>query len=155
MPPAGDCPDWTHTAGMYYEACDADNVGTFENLTAAEAKTACCASTKCAGFSFSNGGVRGSGYYKGDAKCGLTKNSGYDGYTKTSQIPGPPPSKPVDITVKYADITGFGVGTSVDVLDIWSGARTTGTVGSYTAKAVPLHGSAFLVLEEKASLVES
>ena len=140
---------------MYYEACDADNVGTFENLTAAEAKTACCANVKCAGFSFSNGGARGSGYYKGDAKCGLTKNAGYDGYTKTSQIPAPPPSSPVDITVQYSDIPGFASVTGVDVLDIWSGARAAGTVGSYTAKAVPLHGSAFLVLEEKQSLVES
>ena len=36
---------------------------------------------------------------------------------------------------------------AVDVLDIWSGAESKGLRGSYTAKAVPLHGTAFLLLE--------
>lgn len=145
MPPAGHCPDWTHTAGGYYEACGgaAGNVGTFSGLTVAQAQAACCANTECAGFSFSNG----AGYYKGNAACGVTTSSSYEGYTKTSQIPLPPSSAPVDITLTFADVPGYTAGNAVDVLDIWSGATHTGLTTTYVARAVPLHGTAFLTLE--------
>ena len=153
MPPAGQCPQWTHTQHEYYEACDADNVGTFSDLTVAEAQAACCANTKCAGFSFSNGGdggvsAKGSGYYKGNANCGLTKANGYDGYTKTSQIPGPPPTAPVDMTLDFALIPSLAGAGAIDVMDIWTGGTTSGVHRSYTASAVPLHGTAFLLLTE-------
>jgi hypothetical protein len=129
----------------YYEACGgaAGNVGTFSGLTVAQAQAACCANTECAGFSFSNG----AGYYKGNAACGVTTSSSYEGYTKTSQIPLPPSSAPVDITLTFADVPGYTAGNAVDVLDIWSGATHTGLTTTYVARAVPLHGTAFLTLE--------
>ncbi len=131
-------------------------MGTFEGLTAAEAQAACCANVECAGFSFSKGGSTGSGYYKGNVGCGLTKASGYDGYTKTSQIPGPPPTAPADIAFDFKIVPGFAGAGSVDLLDIWSGATATGLRGGYTARAVPLHGSAFVLLEAgKDAVVEA
>ena len=58
-----------HTEGSYYEAAPAtDNVGAFSNLSAIEAKAACCKDRKCAGFSYMGDG---SGYYKGNAMGGL------------------------------------------------------------------------------------
>jgi len=153
MPPAGDCPDWTHTADEYYEACGHRNVGTFANLTAEQAKEECCARPDCAGFSFSRG-ERGSGYYKGAPVCGLQAGGGYDGYIKTSQIPAPTPADPADITFAFADVPGFaGVG-HVDVLDIWAGSTEAVLAATYTAKGVPLHGTAFLLLTEAATRVE-
>lgn len=145
MPPAGQCPDWTHITGGYYEACGgaAGDVGQFSGLTYQEAETACCANSKCAGFSFS----AGAGYYKGNAGCGITKSAGYEGYTKTSQIPLPPPSAPVDITLAFADVPGYTRGKPVDIVDIWSSEKHAGLTTSYVAKGVPLHGTAFLTME--------
>ena len=150
MPPPAKChaagaSAWTHTTDGYYEACGgaAGNVGTFSGLSVAQAQAACCANPKCAGFSFSNGG----GYYKGNARCGETKSSTYDGYTKTSQIPAPPSTDPVDIEFQFDDVPGMTAGASVDLTNVWTGDATRGVHGSYTAKQVPLHGSAFLLLE--------
>lgn len=46
-----------------------------------------------------------------------------------------------DITVHFADVGGAG---SMDAYDIWTGKSVGTFSGSYTAKAVPHHGSAFL-----------
>merc|ERR1712216_899899 len=81
--PSGPCVEWVHTAGQYYEAAPAiDNVGQFSDLTAEQAKAACCANRKCAGFSFEGAGATGSGFYKGNAMGGLV--GGANGYTKKS-----------------------------------------------------------------------
>ena len=72
--------------GGYYEACggNAGNLGDFSALTPAQAQAACCANALCAGFSFAYDAnhVTGSGFYKTNAMCGLTKNAGYEGWDK-------------------------------------------------------------------------
>jgi len=138
--PTGPCVDWVHTTGQYYEAAPStDNVGMFSNLTAIEAKAACCADRKCVGFSYQPGG---SGYYKGNAMGGLI--GGADGYTKKACVPsGQPATDPADVTVNFADVHLYG---SVQVYDIWA-QKVVGTfTGSYTAKQVPLHQTEFVRL---------
>jgi len=136
---------WTHTTRGYYEACGgaAGNVGTFSGLSVEQAQAACCANVQCAGFSFHDG----SGYYKGNAACGKVGSATYEGYTKESQIPLPPPNIPADIELKFSDVPGCPAGVAVDVHDIYTGATSTGLHGSFVAKGVPLHGTAFLLIE--------
>ena len=78
---------WTPTSGGYYEACGgaSGNLGSFEGLSSAAARAACCGDDACAGFSFDN--ATGSGVYKRDAACGLTASERYEGFTKTVQLP--------------------------------------------------------------------
>jgi hypothetical protein len=154
MPPAGHCDDdWTHTTAGYYEACGgpAGDIGTFSNLTTSQARDECCKNLKCAGFSITSGSGAGSGYFKGNAACGVVKASGYDGYTKTSQIvppsPPPPPPAPADIRLAFSSVPGCCGSGSVDVHDIWSGLSYPGLARDYVAKGVPYHGTAFLTLE--------
>jgi len=137
--PHAPCSEWNHTTGGYMEACggSAGNVGSFSELSVQQAQTACCANPKCAGFSFS----KGSGYYKANAGCGFTANDEYEGYFKPSQVPQP--GTVADITLTFSDVNLYG---AVEVLDIWE-QRSLGMFhDSYTAKAVPFHGSAFLRL---------
>ena len=151
--PPPPCDTWTHTAGSYYDASGgaAGDLGTFDAKTAAEAQAECCANPKCAGFSFSVGGAggKGSGYYKANAQGGLVKNAGYDGYTKPSQVPTPP--APADITIAFADV-GLCGGATVEapcaatVYDVWAGKDLGTFSGSYTAKGVLPHDTAFLRL---------
>ena len=138
------------STNRYYDASGggSGNLGTFSDLTPEEAQTACCANAECAGFSITNGAAKGSGYYKGNADCGLTKATGYDGYTKTSQIPGAPPTAPVDMTLDFVLIPSLAGAGAIDVMDIWTGGTTSGVDRSYTASGVPLHGTAFLLLTE-------
>eukprot|EP01051_Picozoa_sp_SAG22_P011822 SAG22_NODE_1173_length_5253_cov_4.401436_4_plen_188_part_00 len=130
--------------GYYNNGAGADNVGSFNGLTVAQAEKACCGNPRCAGFSFKGG----AGFYKANAVGGLTKAAGYTGYTKPGQIapPKPPASNTADITVSFG-MPGINLGgKSVAVYDIWAG-KTVGTFQtSYTAKAVPYHGTAFLRL---------
>jgi hypothetical protein len=144
------CPTWTHTTDGYYESCGgaAGNVGDFTALTPAQAQAACCTNAKCAGFSFGwddAGKTVGSGYYKGNAMCGFEANAGYQGWYKPNQIPSSNGTA-VDITVTFADINLFG---SVEVYDIWARASVGTFTTSYTAPAVPYHGTAFLKLTPK------
>lgn len=77
--------------------------------------------------------------------CGVTKNSDYDGYTKPNQTTGS--GSPADVTFNFADV---GLSGSVKVYDI-SAQKDAGTFStSYTASAVPFHGSAFLRLSKSA-----
>merc|ERR1711934_1013176 len=78
--PTGPCPEWNKTEGGYLEACGGGdgNVGSFKGLTLEQAQDACCNDSKRAD---------GSGYYKSNQECGVTKNGAYDGYTKPSQYP--------------------------------------------------------------------
>jgi hypothetical protein len=136
---------WTHTTKGYYEACGgaAGDLGEFSGLTVAQAQQKCGANAECAGFSFQNGG----GFYKGNANCGVTTNDDYDGYTRTAAIPSGGGAS-ADITVDFAkDLRKFG---PMDVFDIWAGASTGTYSGSYTAKQVPPHGTAFVRVSKKA-----
>ena len=54
----------------------------------------------------------------------------------------------VDITIVFADVNLVG---AVAVYDIWAQAPVGTFTGSYTAKAVPYHGTAFLRLTETSS----
>jgi hypothetical protein len=139
--PTGPCLDWVHTTDGYYEASPAtDNVGQFSGLTALQAQAACCANRKCAGFSFKDG----AGYYKENAMGGLIKSAGEDGYTKKACVPsGPPKEAAADITISFADIHLYG---NVKVYDIFAQKNVGTMTGSYTAKQVPPHGTAFLLL---------
>eukprot|EP00658_Telonema_sp_P-2_P077663 TRINITY_DN7075_c0_g1_i8.p1 TRINITY_DN7075_c0_g1~~TRINITY_DN7075_c0_g1_i8.p1 ORF type:complete len:452 (+),score=149.24 TRINITY_DN7075_c0_g1_i8:113-1357(+) len=140
--PTSNCQGWNHQQGGYYEACGgpAGNLDSFTGLTLEQATAECCANPRCAGFSFSEG----AGYYKENANCGIHKSAGYDGYTRPNAIPSAIPSAPADITVEFADLNLFG---EVEVFDIWD-QKIVGTMeGSYTARAVPFHGSAFLRLK--------
>merc|ERR1712224_1041685 len=117
------------------------NVGSFKGLTLEQAQDACCNDPKCAGFDFKR--ADGSGYYKDNQNCGVTKNSAYDGYTKPSQYPTEPVTTEADITVNFSDV---GLTGDVEVYDIWAQKQVGIFQGSYTASSVPLHGSAFLRL---------
>jgi len=142
--PTSDCDDWVHQANGYYEACGgaAGNVGSFSDLSAEEAKDECCSNPQCAGFSFDTGGK--SGFYKGNANCGISSSPGYEGYTRKSAIPAPPsPAAAADIVVTFSELNLFG---EVTVFDIWAEAYVGTFTGSYTAENVPIHGSAFLRL---------
>jgi hypothetical protein len=105
--PGPPCSAWAHTSGGYYEACGggAGNVGQFSGLTPDQAQQACCSNLKCAGFSFGKdgSGSTGSGYYKGNAQCGFTPASGYEGWFKPNQIPSGNATA-ADITVTFADV---------------------------------------------------
>eukprot|EP00656_Telonema_subtile_P015790 TRINITY_DN18304_c0_g1_i3.p2 TRINITY_DN18304_c0_g1~~TRINITY_DN18304_c0_g1_i3.p2 ORF type:complete len:350 (+),score=95.11 TRINITY_DN18304_c0_g1_i3:577-1626(+) len=140
--PTADCPSFQHEQGGYLEACGgaAGDLGGFTGLTAEQAMSNCCANPKCAGISISK---VGSGFYKENANCGVTKSSDYDGYTRVSAIPVAPPVGARDITVSFADLNLFG---AVDVFDIWAQQHVGSFTGSYTAKSVPHHGTAFLRL---------
>lgn len=81
---------------------------------------------------------------QGNAQCGLNPAPGYDGYTKPSQVPSTNGTA-VDITITFADVNLVG---SVSVYDIWAQENVGTFTGSYTAKAVPIHGTAFLRLKE-------
>lgn len=137
---------WTHTTQGYYEACGgaAGDLGQFEGLTVAAAQQKCGANADCAGFSFEGG----AGYYKSNANCGLTSSAGYEGYTRTAALPSGGGAA-ADITVDFAtDLHKFG---ELDVFDIWAGESAGTFEGTYTAKQVPPHGTAFVRLSKKTS----
>merc|ERR1712187_197644 len=137
---AEPCDTWNHTTGGYLEACgETGNIAEFNGLTADQAQTACCANPECAGFSY-NPASR-SGYYKANQDCGFVSNSKYEGYSKPSVTP----TSGADITLDLT-MLGYTSSESVEVYDIWA-QKSVGTYQhSYTAKNVPLHGSAFLRL---------
>lgn len=151
--PGPPCGAWNHSFGGYWEACGggAGNVGEFSALKREEAQAACCAMTdpgtgkpNCAGFSFGPdaNNVTGGGFYKGNTMCGFTKSDGYEGYAQAGQVPsGGGPA--ADITIVFADVNLVG---PVHVYDIWARASLGVFTTSYTARAVPYHGTAFLRL---------
>lgn len=140
--PGAPCGAWNKTAGGYLEACggSAGNVGSFSGLTLEQAQDACCDNTKCAGFSFSSGG---SGYYKGNQDCGTVSNAQYTGFSKPSQMPFP--SQSADITFDLTQV-GFASDATVEVYDIWAQRTIAAVQGTFVAKDVPFHGSAFIRL---------
>ena len=94
-----------------------------------------------AGFDFRNGG----GFYKGNALAGFTNAPGYSGYYKPNQVvpPTPPNKAAKDIAINFTMVDLHG---SVNVYDIWGQKPAGAFTGSYTARAVPYHGTAFLRL---------
>lgn len=139
--PAAPCPVWNHTTGGYEECCGPSTC--FSGMTKDAAEAACCADASCAGFSFDPS--TGSGCYKSDTNCGFTNSSVYEGYDKPSFTPSP--GAPADITINFADVNLVG---AVSVYDIWAG-KTVGTFsGSYTARQVAHHDTAFLRLSKAA-----
>ena len=74
--------------------------------------------------------------------CGFVATSGYEGFDKPGQIPAPSGSAQ-DITVTFADLDLFG---PIAVYDIWAQEDLGVFTGSYTARQVPYHGTAFLRL---------
>jgi alpha-galactosidase len=76
--------------------------------------------------------------------CGFQKTAGYEGWYKAGQVPSANGTS-VDITVNFADINLVG---SVRVRDVWAQADAGVFTGSYTAKAVPFHGTALLRLTQ-------
>ena len=119
-------------------------MGTFGGLTRAQAQAACCSNLACAGFSFEPDAdnVTGGGYYKGNLMCGFNAASGIEGFDKPNQVPSPSGSA-LDITISFSDVDLYG---SVSVYDIWAQQSLGSFTGSYTAKSVPYHGTAFLRL---------
>jgi hypothetical protein len=136
--------DWVHTVGSYDAGCSSD-VTAFSDLSPAQALAACCANPSCAGFSITNHGATGSGYYKRDANCGNTTGAGYDGFTRKSAIPAAKPRTDANITVQFAD-PGINLFGEVEVFDIWAQKSLGKFTGSYTAKNVQQSDTAFLRL---------
>jgi len=149
--PGPPCTSWNKTEGGYLEACGgaAGNVGSFSSLTAEQAQDACCKNTKCAGFSFNPSD--GSGFYKGNQDCGKTGSGSYVGYTKPSQMPSPG-GKAADITLDLTKV-GFSSSERVSVYDIWAQQEAGQAKGTFTAKQVPFHGTAFLRLSKSKQVV--
>ena len=138
---------WTQTTQGYYEACGgaAGNVGQFKGLTVDAAQQMCGHNVNCAGFSFNDGG----GFFKGNANCGFLKSAIYEGYTRTKAIPSGG-GVAADITVDFGkDLQKFG---ALDVFDIWTGKSAGIFKGTYTAKQVPPHGTAFVRLSKMKDL---
>ena len=146
--PAPPCNEWVETANGFYEPDPTNNVDSFAGLTLADAKAACCSNDKCAAFSWANGSTAGvgSGYYKGQTLSYLYNATGDYGYAKPSQVPAtpvPPIPASMDVTLNFGDLELFN---SVSVYDIWNQNEVGVFKGSFTAKDVPHHGTAFLRL---------
>jgi len=140
--------DWVHTVGSYDTGCSGA-VTPFSGLTPEQALAKCCANPDCAGFSITKGSAGCSGYFKTDANCGNSTAGAYDGWTRKAAIPTAPSAgpQPADVTVQFNDpeINLFG---EVEVYDIWAQKSLGNFTGSYTAKAVPHHGTAFVRLSD-------
>ena len=145
--PPQPCPTWNVSHDGYLEACGGPggNVGSFASLSVEEAQQLCCDNALCASFSYAPGS--GDGFYKGNTDCGLVSLPGYDGYAKP--VFTPPVCEPRDVTVRFEDVPALSGGVArygVMVRDIWAHTTTGPFYDSYTAKAVPCHGSAFITL---------
>lgn len=86
--PPGPCKEWVHNATGYYEATGGagGDLGSFHGLAPADAQAKCCANPACAGFSYR--ASDGAGYWKRNAAAGFVPKlaSGYEGYTRPSQV---------------------------------------------------------------------
>jgi hypothetical protein len=134
--PAPPCPSWNTTANGYFDSSPPGSGGAdcFSGLSLDAAKAQCCADTGCAGFSID---ANGDGCNKPNAAGAWTPSSTYSGYDKPNFAP---PTNPVDITIQFADIN---LKSPVQVYDIWAQAQIGAFTDSFTAKAVPFHGTGF------------
>ena len=77
-------------------------------------------------------------------------------YSVYKLAPGTPAAG-ADVVVDFADLTQSGllgkesVAASYDVYSIWEGKSMGTFTGSYTAKKIPMHGTAFLRLTKSES----
>ena len=147
------CPpgDWQLNHTGYRECCGGGCCAPFSNLTLAGAQAACCAlGTECAGLSFpaaaAQAGQAASGCFKAALDC-FQPSSQYLGASRADWPP--PPPAPSDITLDFGDVE-FAAGQRVEVYDVWAEASLGVFTGSFTAAAVPYHGSAFLRLSKAA-----
>lgn len=146
------CPSWHEIQGGRLEACSG-GAGDFlwrrgfgaeaiANLTLAEARLACCADVACEGFVFSAHGRKAAYQDAAASDCeGLRLAAGRKGEGRGTAVGA------ADIEIRFADVNLHG---AVSVLDIWTGKALGTLMGSYTARAVPLHGAAFLRLSPAA-----
>lgn len=139
------CCEWNITEGGFIESCTG-NVGYhFKGLPLEQAQDICCQSSECAGIDFQAiEGILGSGYFKADQNCNKTTKTNHTGYTKTSSNL----VNKTNIILNFREI-GFSSAEEVSVYDIWLQKDVGAYKGSYTARNVPLHGSAFLRLSRQ------
>ena len=137
------CPSWDVSLNGFPQCCGGCCTG-FANLTVEEAEAQCCADEECAGFSYDP--VAKGGCFKTAPNCGFVNSTQYQGYFRTGYPPPAPP--PADIEIAFADVDLFG---SVRVYDVFAQQEVGVFSGSYTARGVPFHGSAFLRLSRVAS----
>jgi hypothetical protein len=143
----GACGAWALNTSGYLE-CRGGCCAPFSNLTLSEAEAACCAlGTECAGLSFpaaaAESGARDSGCFKASLDS-FQPSAAFVGASRTPWPPVAPPG-PLDIAFAFTDV-GLSASANVSVFDIWAGASLGTFRGSFTAKAVPFHGAAFLRL---------
>jgi len=74
----------------------------------------------------------------------MTTKAGHTGYTKVSSHL----VNSADITLDFTEV-GFAHDEEVTVYDIWLRKPVGIYKGTYTARSVPLHGSAFLRLSKQ------
>lgn len=136
------CAQWNVTEGGLLASCN-HTLGHFQDLSLAEAQDTCCQSSKCVGITYKGTSEKGAGFYQADQDCGF-KKSLYIGYTKHATHP----VQDTDITLDLTQI-GFASDEEVTVYDIWLQKEVGAYKGTYTARKVPLHGSAFLRLSKR------
>lgn len=145
--PAEPCVAWNVTVNGYQEACGGGNgdLDCFSGQSLDTVLASCCSNPLCAGFSWLEADQ--SGCTKANVDCGVVNATGYTGFSKPSFTP--PTGAAVDITLDLTTV-GFGASTKVLVHDIWAQKDVGVYTGSYTAKQVPYHGTAFLKLTKVA-----
>lgn len=137
------CAQWNATEGGYFASCNR-TLGHFQDVSLAEAQDSCCENSRCVGITYkATSETLGWGYYQADQDCGF-KKSLYVGYTKHSTHA----IQDADITLDMAQL-GFAGDEEVMVYDIWLQKKVGAYKGTYTARKVPLHGSAFLRLSKQ------
>jgi hypothetical protein len=141
-PPPSSCASWNKTTGGYIEACggSSGDLGCFSGVDVDAALDACCKNPLCAGFSYDADPSQKSGCYKTNTNCGFQSNPAYEGFYKPSFTP--PVCGPTDITLDFG-LLGMA-GKTLRVRDIFARADVGTFTGSYTAKGVACHGTAFL-----------
>jgi alpha-N-acetylgalactosaminidase len=141
-----DACKWNVTEGGYIESCTGNVDFRFKDLALPSVQDICCQNPECAGIDFQATGwlMPRSGFFKADQDCNKTVAPQHTGYTKIS-------SHAVSSTDIVLDLTevGFSSEEEVSVYDIWLQKHVGGFKGSYTAKNVALHGTAFLRLSKQ------
>ena len=140
---AGSCPAWNVSLNGFPQCCGGCCTG-FANLTVAQAEAQCCAMEECAGFSYDP--VAKGGCFKTAPDCGFVNSTQFQGYFRASYPPPTPP--PADIEIVFADVDLVG---PVSVYDVFAQASLGVFEGSYVARGVPFHGTAFLRLSRAAA----
>jgi len=144
------CPSWHQIRNAQLEACGG-GAGDFllrqlaateiTNLSLAGAMELCCRESTCEGFTV----AAHDGFAPVYQAATLESCSGHGQSSKGAPMRSGDGT--ADIQVKFSDLNLFG---DVLVYDIWTRTTLGSFRDSYTAKAVPLHGTAFLRLSSVA-----